>query len=611
VDIPSFLRLYPPFDDLDEERLAEVVRHTQIEFFPSGAVIQHQSGEPSGFLYIVRSGTVEARDGDVVADVMGEGELFGFVSLITGLGPAFTLRAVEDTICYLVDQEIARELLASRRGLAFLADSLRRQEVSALTGRERETIDAWAAPVSTRIRREPLLAPPSWSIRRAAELMTRERVSSVLIQGADGLGILTDRDLRAKVVAAGRSSDAVLEEVMTAPVITVPPETTAAEVLTLMYERGIHHVPVVSDEGTLVGIVTDTDLMDLEQKKPFMLKGEIERTATAEKLVELGSRLPEMVVALVEANAEALEIAHAVAVTIDTLTKRLLEVEIKRMGTPPCPWAWLALGSEARQEQALGTDQDNALVVDPGDDPLDSVDPFFETLAASVNEHLEEAGIPRCKAGVIASSKNWRATPEGWQKRFRRWIEEGTWVAGAMGAISFDYRPVAGPLDVRAIFDEIVREASTNERFVRRLGTTALEDRPPTGFSSNQVLHSGGRSTPRLNVKDEGIALITNLARVYSIMHGRTENRTIRRLRAAEEAGRIDADTRQGLEEAFHLLWHTRFEHQALQVRTGETPDDLVDPAALGPLGRQGLKDAFRMIDGAQDQLASIFRVGR
>lgn len=611
MDIPSFLRLYPPFDDLNEERLEEVVRHTQIEFFPAGTVIQHQSGEPSGFLYIVRTGTVEARDGDSVADVMGEGELFGFVSLITGLGPAFTLRAVEDTICYLVDQGIARELLASRRGLVFLADSLRRQEVSALTGREREVIDAWTAPVSTRVRRTPLIAPPTWSIRRAAELMTRERVSSVLVQGADGLGILTDRDLRAKVVAAGRTSDDTLEEVMTRPVVTVPPETTAAEVLTLMYERGIHHVPVVSDEGTLVGIVTDTDLMDLEQKKPFMLKGEIERTSTVEKLVELGSRLPEMVVALVEANAEALEVAHAVSVTIDTLTRRLLEVEIKELGTPPCPWAWLALGSEARQEQALGTDQDNALVVDPGGDPLDSVDPFFETLARSVNEHLEGAGIPRCKAGVIASSKSWRDTPAGWQERFRTWIGEGTWIAGAMGAISFDYRPVAGPLDVRATFDEIVREASRNERFVRRLGTTALEDRPPTGFSSNQVLHSGGRSTPTLNVKDQGIALITNLARVYSIMQGRTENRTIRRLRAAEEARRIDADDRQGLEEAFNLLWHTRLEHQALQVRQGEAPDDLVDPAALGPLGRQGLKDAFRMIDSAQDQLANILRVGR
>ena len=43
MDIPSFLRMYPPFDELEDERLAEVVRHTHIEFFPVGAVIQHQA----------------------------------------------------------------------------------------------------------------------------------------------------------------------------------------------------------------------------------------------------------------------------------------------------------------------------------------------------------------------------------------------------------------------------------------------------------------------------------------------------------------------------------------------------------------------------------------
>jgi CBS domain-containing protein len=155
VDIPSFLRMYPPFDELDEERLEEVVRHTHIEFFPAGTVIVHRAAAPSRYLYVVRKGLVEAADGDVVADVLGEGEFFGFVSLFTGLEPAFTLRAVEDTICYLIDHEVATEVMATRRGLAFLAGSLRRREVSVLEGPERETIDPWAAPVSTLVHREP------------------------------------------------------------------------------------------------------------------------------------------------------------------------------------------------------------------------------------------------------------------------------------------------------------------------------------------------------------------------------------------------------------------------------------------------------------------------
>ncbi len=185
VDIPSFLRMYPPFDELNQERLAEVVSHTQIEFFPVGSVIQHQAAAPSAFLYIVRTGSVEAVDGELVADVLGQGELFGFVSLFTGLEPAFTLRAAEDTICYLIDREIALEVMATRRGLAFLAGGLRRREVSVLDGPERDVVDAWATQVTAMVRRVPVVVPEGSSIREAAELMTRERVSSVLVRAGD------------------------------------------------------------------------------------------------------------------------------------------------------------------------------------------------------------------------------------------------------------------------------------------------------------------------------------------------------------------------------------------------------------------------------------------
>jgi CBS domain-containing protein len=440
VDIPSFLRMYPPFDELDDERLAEVVRHTHIEFFPVGTVIQQQAGAPSAFLYIVRTGSVEAVEGELVADVLGEGELFGFVSLFTGLEPAFTLRAAEDAICYLIDREIALEVMATRRGLAFLAGSLRRREVSVLDGPEREVIDAWQTHVSALVRRAPLVVPAGSTIREAAELMARERVSSVLVDvdGAGKIGIVTDRDLRAKVVAAGRSADTPTADIMTTPVFGVPPETTASQVLTQMYERGIHHVPVVGSDGKPVGMVTDTDLLGLEQRTPFILKSELERAPSIEEVIHAATRLPGMFVSLVGAHVDPLDIAHAVAVTIDTLTTRLLELAIADLGDPPCPWAWLALGSEARQEQGLATDQDNALVVACGEDEFADVDRYFQRLATVVNDGIERAGIPRCRAGVVASNPEWRGTLAAWEERFWGWIRDPARTGRAFVGIAFD-----------------------------------------------------------------------------------------------------------------------------------------------------------------------------
>jgi CBS domain-containing protein len=613
VDIPSFLRMYPPFDELADERLADVVSHTQIEFFPAGTVIQHQAAAPSAFLYIVRTGSVEAVDGEVVADVLGEGELFGFVSLFTGLEPAFTLRAAEDTICYLIDREIALEVMATRRGLAFLAGGLRRREVSVLDGPEREAVDAWATHASALVRRPPIAVSADSTIKEAAEVMARERVSSVLVgaDGGGGLGIVTDRDLRAKVVAAGRSPDAPTSDIMTSPVFSVPPETTAAQVLTQMYERGIHHVPVVASDGRLVGMITDTDLLALEQRTPFILKSELERSATIDEAIQVGVRLPEMFVSLVHAHVDPLDIAHAVAVSIDTLTTRLLELAIDDIGVPPCPWAWLALGSEARQEQGLATDQDNALVVECEENEFADIDPYFQRLTTVVNDGIERAGIPRCRAGVVASNPEWRGTLAAWEERFWGWIRDPGRTGRAFVGIAFDYRRVTGPLDVDPELDEVIRASAKEDQFVRQLGKLAVDARPPVGILKDSVAHPKGARSPAFDVKQGGIAPITNLARVLAVEAGVTENRTLRRLRAAAEAGLVEKDTLDGLEEAFDLLWQIRVERQTRALEAGEAPDDSVRPEWLGPLTRQALRDAFQLIDRAQERLAAGLGIRR
>lgn len=611
VDVASFLRTYPPFDELNDDRLAELVRHTLIEFRPRGEVILRQGGEPAASMYVVRTGAIELLDEEHVMDLLVEGEVFGHPSLLSGMSPTLTCRAHDDTILYLVDREQAEAVLSTHSGLAFLSSSLRRRVTRALDGLNPTALDPWQTPVGRLVRRSPVTAPITCSIREAAELMTRERVSSLIVDLGGSLGIVTDRDLRSRVLAPGLVPDAQIGEVVTSPIITVPEQTMVAEVTALMLETGAHHIPVVDDRGTMLGMVTDMDLIALEMKTPFSLKVDIERASSAEEVVEVAGRLAGSVRTLVEANVDPLAVGHAIAVTIDALTRQLLELGISEHGDPPCPWAWLALGSEARMEQGLNTDQDNALVIDPGDVAHEEVDRYFARLASFVNEQLELSGVPRCKAGVIASNRKWRNTPDGWEQTFRAWIDDRTWLTGAFAAIAFDYRPVAGPLGVQAPFDRIIRAASGDERFVKRLGKTALEDRPPTGFLQGLVVRSKGETATTLDVKGGGITLITNLARVYSILCGLSENRTLRRLHEVAELGKLDAGTVRSLEEAFRLLWQIRLEHQVSQVQAGAEPDDLVDPRALGPLARQGLKEAFRIIDVAQDQLANVLGVGR
>ncbi|HET7929094.1 MAG TPA: DUF294 nucleotidyltransferase-like domain-containing protein, partial [Actinomycetota bacterium] len=591
MDIPSFLRTTPPFDDLDEERLADVVQHTHIEFFEQGSLILRESGEPSQFLYVVRRGAVEVLEAGEIVDIAGEGEVFGFVSLLTGGSPMVTIRAYEDVICYLIDQEIAEEIMGSRRGLIFLASAFRRRDVRALEHVARDAVDVRSTPVAELVRRRPLSLPATASIREAAEMMANEREGFVLLEGVGerGLAIVTDRDLRSRVLARGRDPSAPAAEVASSPVVSVPGQATVPEVTALMLERGVHHVPVEDGDGGFIGVVTDIDLLAAEQHRAFGLKKDIELAPDRSSSIEAFRSLPEVASRLVEASVDPLEIAHIVAVSIDALTVRLLEIAWTELGDPPCPWAWLALGSEARQEQGLFTDQDNALMFDPvAVDEAEAeaeAEAYFGRIGAFVNDGLEEAGIPKCRAGVIAGNPEWRGTVQTWQRRFRGWIEDPGRLGSAFTGIAIDFRQVGGPLDARLAVDEIIRSAREQHDFIRHLGAHAVSTRPPKGLLKDGVVHGKG-TAGRLDIKAVGIGLITNVARLVAVMSGLTENRTTLRLRDSTALGWLSQDESQGLVEAFELMWQVRLEHQARCVERGVAPDDLIDPRELGPLTR-------------------------
>jgi CBS domain-containing protein len=603
VDIGAFLRRYPPFDGLSEERLRAVVRATQIEHFAPGTVILRQAGEPARHLSVVRKGEVELLDGGLLLDLLGEGEVFGQFSLMAHESPTLTVRAAEDTLCYLIDASVADDLLESSAGVAFMVSSMRRRLRRAVDAAQPETPDPQLRAIGKLIRRPAVTIRPGASVAEAASLMAAERVSCLPI-AAPGehrpLGILTDRDLRAKVVAERRSPDTPVEEVATFPVVTLAASAPAGEALLSMFERGVHHFPVVDAAGELVGVVTDTDLMGLGRDTPFAIRSAIERAGSPEEVAEAGRDLPAVVASLVDASADPVDVGRVIALVVDALTRRLLALGQERLGDAPCSWAWLALGSAARQEQALLTDQDHALAYDgpPG------VDGWFADLAAFVTDGLESAGIPRCRGDAMAVHPAMRRPLTDWVVAMRGWMDDPGPKGSILSSIVFDYRHVAGALDAQAALDAVVREARSHPGFLRHLGRRALGQAPPTGFFRDLVVEAGGEHAGRLDVKHGGIMIITSLARAFATGAGLTERRTIERLLAAPAAGTVDRGTAQELAEAFRFLWDIRLTHQVAKVRAGEPPDDFVDPHSLGPVARTGLKEAFRVITRAQRSLA-------
>jgi CBS domain-containing protein len=504
------------------------------------------------------------------------------------------VRAVEDTLCYLIPAAMAEEVLGTEPGRGFVLRSMRRR-LSAATDHAAiahagELADGRFLPVSSLLRRPPVTIGPDASVVDAARTMAAERVSCLLVESERGLG---------------RDPAGPVAEVATFPAVTIPSDTPAGDALVRMYADGVHHLPVVDPTGALIGVVTDTDLMGLARHTPFALRSAIERASDPAGVAAAGADLPAVVVAMVEAHAEPVEVGRVIALAIDTMTQRLLRLAIDRLGEPPVAWAWLALGSAARHEQALRTDQDHALVLDCSVDEAPAVDPYFATLAEEVTAGLEAAGIPRCAGDAMATVPMMRAPLSEWVRRFETWMNDPTISSGTLSAIGYDFRRVAGTLDAEPPLDEAVREAAARPGFVRFLARRTLDLRPPTGLRGNLVLDRDREHAGTLDVKHGGITIVTNLARVFAVRAGSTRKATVPRLGSAAAAGVLTPELALELTDAFTYLWEVRLRHQANQVRAGDPPDDHVDPGSLSAFGRSGVKEAFRVIARTQRTVAA------
>jgi CBS domain-containing protein len=316
-------------------------------------------------------------------------------------------------------------------------------------------------------------------------------------------------------------------------------------------------------------------------------------------VVAAGLQRPRLIARMVESGVDEVEVGRIGSTMVDELTVRLLDLAFDRLGRPPVPWAWLALGSSARREQAIGTDQDHALAFDPQTWSLDDLDAYFLEVARAVTSGLEAAGIPRCHAEVVAENRALRRPLEHWVTAFRAWMDDPDPIALRQSAILFDFRRVAGDLDVESAFRTAIGghpHATFLSRHVRR----ALETRPPTRRFRPFVVRARGEHRGTLDLKHGGLMPIVDLARIYAHATGSTATGTLDRLRESAERGALDAETAESLAEAFRCMLRLRLRRHADRERRGETPDDLVDPRALTLDERTELLAALRNVRRAQ-----------
>jgi CBS domain-containing protein len=622
----AFLEKLWPFAGVGRESLEKIARGAMLGFYPKDTVILQQDGKPLDHLYLIERGAVkiyrdESNGTATLADYRGEGSLFGITPILGGLKPSLTVQAVEDTFCFLLDKGQFLEFVRANpifaenyfRGLSesLVGKTYSQLRSSSVTESPDEGLRLANASVADAVRRRPEIIDVSATIHHAARLMTQADISVLLVNDPDRgiVGTLSDKDLRAKVVARRADYDQEVSSIMTSPLEGISAHHTCLDAVLKMMKDDVQHLIVRRGEET-IGVVSAQDILASQEISPLLLLAEIDRQTQVDALCQLGNHVPQLVRNLVDIGAKANNITRIISVLNDHIVGRLITLLQEEIGPPPVPFCWVVMGSEGRMEQTLRTDQDNAILYqDPNADweQTKAAKLYFRALGNKMITQLVKCGYPLCKGGYMASKTTWRKPYSVWTGYFDEWMSSGEQEILLNAKIFLDFRCGFGSEALAGQLRDFVTEnARLNKFFINHLAKDSLVIRPPLSFFRNFIVDSSGEHKNQLDLKMRGLVPIVDFARAMALKHGIRETNTATRLHALQDDGHVPPEICSEVLEAYHFLMHLRLVHQLRMIQHGLEAHNFVDPGDLSDLEKQTLKGAFGVINRMQTYMAKV-----
>jgi len=598
-EFADFLAKQPPFDALATDDIERLARNVEVEYFGEGAVIVTAGSAPLDHIYIVRTGAVEVLDRGNVVDLLGPGDAFGHVSLLSGLPPELSFRAAEETLCYR---------LPDPRLIVHDASALQFSHFGTVLTRHRLTASTLMSDAQSQVTR--YMRPIVWSdasapVRDVAKAITEAEQSCALIRFDGGLGLVTDRDFRGRVGIGEVSVDAPISTIMSSPVITVPVNSTLAAAFLLMVGAGVHHLVVIDDDEQPVGVVRAMDLSSIELRSPLLIRAAIESAHNVDELAEASRLLLPSIVELHDSGIPALHVGALIAAIVEAILTRLLALSDD--GDSSLPRSWLILGSMARGEPLPISDVDTAIA---WADPLDESNPAgaIRESASRVLNQMEKCGLHRCSNGANADNPLFSRSKSSWMTVARTWITEPTREGALLlSSIVADSRPITQPTIGRAITDTIRATARSNE-YLNWLLKFTLAKKPPVGFVRDFVIEHSGEHRGDLDLKRGGLTPVCSLARWLAIASGDVRGGTIERLKRAASGGLLRDDEADVLIGAFKDVYQLAFEQEVAAIKSGKVGSSWVAPQHLDSLTRRHLRESFRSIASVQTRVENDWR---
>jgi CBS domain-containing protein len=385
----------------------------------------------------------------------------------------------------------------------------------------------------------------------------------------------------------------------------VPIGQLAVEATVDMLAAGSDHVVVV-ERGEVRGTLSAADLLGLDARSPIALRHTILGAADEKMLARAAMHLPQLFRLLVRAGVPPRDLGRVLTLQHDALVARLVDFSISRHGGAPLPWAWLDMGSAARREFTLASDQDNALAyATPAAAEEEQVDGYFERLGREVNEGLARCGFGVDNNNVLAGDRHWRMSSADWLRTFDECLQEPSESRLIRANVAFDFRTAAGGLQIAPGLIGRIRTAREHPDFMRLMARNATGYTVALTFHGSLAVERRGESAGRLDLKRRAIIPLVNLVRFHALANAVTISPTLDRIAAVANVGGLERAEADALAEAYEAITRLRFEHHAELIAAGAPPDNLIDPQALAPIARTELREALHTVRRGQKRLGA------
>lgn len=603
LEISDHLRRFEPFEALPVEVVQQLAAQVEVAYYKAGSNIL-SFGNEIHEVYFVRSGSVEIfRRNGTLYNRLEEGSLFGQMSLLMHNRVRFPARALEDSLLYIIPEAQFNQLCDDHDAFADYVELGDRARLRQAVSRANQSNELMRTRVQQLINREPVSIAETASVFEAGQRMTEEGVSSLLICAAADpakvIGIITDRDLRIRFIAAGLPLETTVTNIMSENLISIEAQQYVFEAMLAMLRYRIHHLPVMRDRHP-VGVISLSDLIRYESQNSLLVVARILRAQDVEELSGLKPEIDASFVRMVNEGANSQMVGSAMSVFGRSIKQRLLELVTEKLGPPPIPCCFVALGSMARDELLPGGDQDNALILDDSYDPVVHGD-YFKQLATFVCDGLAASGYPYCKGGIMATTERWRQPRKIWSRYFAQWIAKPTPEDLLNSSIFFDLEGIWGEVGwVEQLKEQIAGQAKKSPYFLFALARSALSRTPPLGFFKDFLLERDGKHKDSLDLKRRGTAPLAALIRVHALAAGSTAQNSFDRLDDIRDANLLPLGRTEAMRDALEFMSMVRLRHQAQSLTLGEEVDNNINPETLSQFDRRNLKDAFQALSNAQ-----------